>query len=164
MGGIAVRMHALPRSTFDVDLTVQLSRDSLPELYARATQLGCTVPEAQLRGWIDSVREMPVVKVCWQTGQAPIDVDLFLAETPFQARVLERRVRRRVDGWEAWFASAEDLILLKLLAGRPKAMLDVADILFIQGELDTGYLRSQAASLAVGPLLEKALKDADRAP
>ena len=35
MGGVAVRMHALPRSTFDVDLTVQLSRDSLPASYAR---------------------------------------------------------------------------------------------------------------------------------
>ena len=78
--------------------------------------------------------------------------------------MLERRVWRRIDGWEAWFASAEDLILLKLLAGRPKDMLDVADILFIQEDLDTGYLRTQAASLAVGPMLEQALEDAGRAP
>jgi hypothetical protein len=160
MGGLAVRIHALPRSTFDVDFMIALSRESLPELYRRAAERGYTIPPAQADGWVDQVSGMPVVKLGWFAGGHPIDVDVFLSETPFQRLVLERRIWRPVDGWGAWFVSAEDLILLKLLAGRAKDRLDVADILFIQGTLNLDYLRAQADLLGVRALLETALSEA----
>lgn len=50
MGGWAVRVYALPRPTYDVDFTVLLSRDRLPELYAAATNDGFTVPDQYLGG------------------------------------------------------------------------------------------------------------------
>lgn len=160
MGGIAVRIHALPRPTFDVDFTVVLARDALPALYQAARSAGFTIPAAQATGWIDSVRGMPVVKFQWFVGERAIDVDLFLAETPFQRELLKRRQRHAADDWSGWFVTAEDLVLLKLIAGRPKDRTDIADILFIQGQLDESYLRSWAKELGVTPALEEALQSA----
>jgi ABC-type multidrug transport system fused ATPase/permease subunit len=53
--------------------------------------------------------------------------------------------------------SPEDLILLKLIAARPRDLVDVGDVLFIQGSLDEDYMRCWAARLHVLAELEKAL-------
>ena len=149
MGGLAVRLHAIPRPTFDVDFTLAAPRDALPTLYREAESLGYAVPAAQAAGWVDTVRGLPVVKFQMFVGGRSLDVDVFLAETPYQHELLARRQRHGADGWSAWFVSAEDLVLLKLLADRPKDRADVADTLFIQGRLDEGYMRRWADRLGV---------------
>lgn len=159
MGGLAVRMHALPRPTFDVDFTVALPRESLGDLYEAAEALGFSIPASQRSGWIDQVRGLPVVKLQLILTDRIIDLDMFLAETPFQLQLLERRQRHSAEGWEAWFVSPEDLILLKLLADRPKDRADIADVLFVQTTLDKTYLRRWAAQLGVAHVLEAALDD-----
>lgn len=157
MGGFAVRLYALPRPTFDIDFTIALQRNDLPAFYRAAEQLGLTMPAAQAAGWVDEVRGMSLVKLQWFVDQRAIDIDLFLAETPFQKELMHRRVWRGAEGMEGWFVTAEDLILLKLLAGRPKDLVDVGDILFVQGQLDEGYLRHWARQLGVSDALNKAL-------
>ena len=158
MGGLAVRIHALPRPTFDVDFTILLARTELPRLYQHVEELGFTMPEAQRGGWLDAVRGLPVVKFQIWGGDRAIDVDVFLAETAYQRELLGRRQRHPTDGFEAWFVSPEDLVLLKLLANRPKDRVDVGDILFIQGSLDKEYMRRWARELGVDAELEAALQ------
>jgi hypothetical protein len=158
MGGLAVRMHALPRPTFDVDFTVLLPRAELPRFYDLFESLGYTVPAVQRTGWIDTVRELPVVKVQFFVADRAIDVDIFLAERPFQHQIIARRQRHQMDGLDAWVVSPEDLVLLKLLAGRPKDLVDVADIMFVQGRLDEEYLRHWASQLGVSEALDEALR------
>jgi hypothetical protein len=164
MGGLAVRVYALPRPTYDVDFTVSLARQALPALYREAEQLGFSIPAAQVGGWVDAVHGMPVIKLQWFIGPRAVDVDLFLAETPFQAEVLRRRRKHSAEGWDGWFVTAEDLILLKLLANRPKDRVDVADILFIQGDLDVTYMRRWAERMGVANELEAALTHDDGQP
>ena len=53
--------------------------------------------------------------------------------------------------------SPEDLIVLKVLAGRPRDAIDVQDVLFMQGELDRDYMKHWAARLGVLENLEIAL-------
>jgi hypothetical protein len=50
------------------------------------------------------------------------------------------------------------LVLLKLIANRPRDHGDVADILFTQGELDRTYLRHWATELGVLDKLEVAMR------
>jgi hypothetical protein len=51
------------------------------------------------------------------------------------------------------------LILFKLLAGRPRDLLDIKDILFMQGQLDEAYMRRWAMPLGVAGQLELALAE-----
>jgi hypothetical protein len=160
MGGLAVAAHGLPRPTHDVDFTVSLPREHLQDLYQAATELGYTVPEAFLGGWVDQVGGMPLVRLQgWVRGRS-IDVDVFLAESPYQLELFKRKLRIQVEGLEAWLVSPEDLVLLKLVAGRPRDHADIADILFVQGQLDEVYLRRWAADLGIPDRLEQALRDA----
>ncbi len=54
MGGLAVRAYAIPRPTNDVDLTIALSRESLPNWFEQLESRGVTVPETNRSGWVDS--------------------------------------------------------------------------------------------------------------
>ncbi len=157
MGGIAVRVYGIPRPTYDIDLTVAIPRSRLGEFYQAAAKLGYTIPELYLTGWVDRVAGMPVVKVRLYLETHAVDVDLFLAESEFQQELLARRRRAQIDHWSVWLVSPEDLILLKLLAARPRDLADIGDILFTQGQLDEAYLRHWAEQLGVLAELERAL-------
>lgn len=157
MGGWAVRVYALPRPTYDVDFTVILSRERLPELYAAAEDDGFTVPEQYKGGWIDGVADMPLVKFRLHLAGHGIDVDIFLAESEYQRELMRRRVQHSVGGAAAWFVSVEDLILLKLIANRSRDRADIDDLLMASAELDETYLRRWAGPLGVGAQLDEVL-------
>lgn len=157
MGGIAVRSYAIPRPTYDVDFTLAISRDRLSELYATVEALGYTVPPTYLKGWVDQVAEMPLVKFRMYLEQKGVDIDVFLAETPFQQKLMERRKLRETEEGSVWFVSPEDLVLLKLVANRIRDTADVLDVLFTQGQLDEDYLRHWAGVLKVSHRLEDVL-------
>jgi len=55
MGGIAVRIHGIPRPTHDVDFTVALDRERLSDFFQRAVDAGYTVASRICAvGWIRS--------------------------------------------------------------------------------------------------------------
>lgn len=157
MGGWAVRVYALPRPTYDVDFTILLARDHLPALYAAAEEAGFTVPEQYREGWVDSIAGMPLVKFRLMLAGHGIDVDIFLAESDYQQELMRRRVQHPVDGVPAWFVSAEDLILLKLIANRTRDRADIDDLLVARAELDESYLRRWAGPLGVAAKLDEVL-------
>jgi predicted nucleotidyltransferase len=157
MGGIAVRAHGIPRPTYDVDFTLAVPRDRLGELFEAIADRGYTVPEQYSRGWVDMVGGMPLVKVRLFLEGRSVDADMFIAETPFQGEVLDRRITADVEGLSVKLVSAEDLILFKLVAARPRDLLDIQDVLFTQGDLDEPYLRRWAGQLGVEAKLDDVL-------
>lgn len=105
----------------------------LGELYAAVEELGYTVPPTYLSGWVDQVAEMPLVKFRMYLEQNGVDIDVFLAETPFQQELMQRRKLQETEEGSVWFVSPEDLVLLKLVANRVRDTADVLDVLFTQG-------------------------------
>ena len=160
MGGLAVRAYGLPRPTYDVDFTAVISQPELLSFFDRCESEGFTVAPQYRKGWVDRVAGMPLVKVRLYLADKGIDVDVFLVETDYQKELITRRQRDDVDGQNVWLVSPEDLILLKLIANRPRDLIDVGDVLFMQGELDENYLRHWAKGLSIEALLEKVLSDA----
>jgi len=156
MGGLAVRVYGIPRPTYDIDFTLAIERERLATLYDALRELGYVIPEQYAEGWVDHVAGMPLVKARLYLAGHGIDVDLFLAESPYQHELLARRRREKIDDAEVWLVSPEDLILLKLVSHRPRDIADVGDILFAQGELDEAYLRRWAEQLGVLTRLEQA--------
>ena len=158
MGGLAVRVYAIPRPTHDVDITLAIDREQLPELYQNIRSLGYTVPEAFDSGWVDTVAGMPLVKFRLYLEGHGVDIDVFLAESEFQKQMLARRCQIPSGDQTISLVSPEDLVLLKLLAGRMRDLTDVQDILFTQGELDVDYMRHWAKQLGIRSRLDDALK------
>lgn len=151
--------QGLPRLTFDVDFILTLPRDRLTELFSAIEGLGYTVPEQYRRGWVDSVGGMPLFKVRLNLEGRGIDADVFLAEDDFQREVMSRCIEADVEGKPLKLITAEDLMLFTLLASRPCDLLDVKDILFVQGQLDEAYMRRWAGPLGIAKQLEDALAE-----
>jgi hypothetical protein len=92
-----------------------------------------------------------------------VRVDLMLADSPFHREALRRASTVDLPGFGGSIGviACEDLILLKLAAGR---ILDLADAAALvranRGQLDLGYLGRWAAGLGVGPDLERVWEEA----
>lgn len=160
MGGLAVRAHGVPRPTYDVDATLAVTDNRLTKLLDAIEAAGYTVPEAYRRGWLDKVADMPVIKV--RIYQSPsdqsVDVDLFLAETEFQRHIISRRQPVEIENiGRTWIVPPEELILLKLIAGRPRDLGDIEDVRFMAGELDSQLMRRWATELGISDELEALL-------
>ena len=157
MDGWAVRLYGLPRPTYDIDFTIAAASDRLGELYAEVTGLGCTVPDQFLAGWIDRVADMPLVKFRLYVDGHGIDIDVFLAESPYQDELLRRRRLHELRGRAVAFVSPEDLVLLKLIAARPRDLGDIEDVLLARPDMDESYMRHWAGPLGVAEKLEEVL-------
>ncbi len=163
--GLAARALGVPRPTWDVDFTVAVDRENLGSIFEQAEELGYTVPPAYQAGWVDTVSGMPLVKLGVSIGDRSVDVDVFLAETDYLTEVIRRASTELLDDdFRIQVVSPEDLIVLKCVAYRPRDVIDIQDVLFIQGELDRDYMRLWADQLGVRSNLEESLRKYDASP
>ena len=158
-GSVASSMHGVPRYTSDLDLVVDLSEAQLPALLAAAG------PDFDIDE--ESLREEARRRGSWNIFHVPsmLKIDLFfLKGDPFSASQLARRVALEiVPGRKVYFASAEDVVLRKLLwhrEGNESSGQQIPDVVAVlkvkRGELDVGYLDQWAARLGVADLLARA--------
>jgi len=135
-GGQAVLLYAEPRLTRDIDITLGLSTDRLPSLREVVSALGLRIRVAEPE---DFVRETLVLPC--EESQTGIRIDFIFSDSPYEAEALSRVKRVRVGGSEVRYASVEDLIIHKLVAGRPRDIEDVRGILLKNPVYDTDYVR-----------------------
>ncbi|MFT3881181.1 MAG: hypothetical protein QM703_16145 [Gemmatales bacterium] len=91
IGGLAVRTHALPRPTWDVDFIAQLPRSEIHRLIQLAEEHGFTIDESIKKGWVENIRSLPLIKFQMFVEAGKIDVDVFLSETEFLQQLIDRR-------------------------------------------------------------------------
>jgi hypothetical protein len=161
MGGIAVPIWGIPRATYDVDVTLSVDGETLGRFIGAAKTAGFAIDPPFEAGFRDRVSGMDKLTIEWWTEDSRrVEVDVFLVTTEYQTAAFPRRVRVRINGTEAWVLTAADLVLHKLLAGRPKDVADVDNILAVQGLPDATYLRSWSERLGVRSALEAAMQRA----
>lgn len=147
IGGQAVLVHGRARLTEDIDITLGAGPDRLPDVLAVCVAAGLApLPENPA----EFVRDTFVLPARHRaTGMR---VDLIFSTTPYERQAIERAQPVRVGGVEARVATAEDLVLHKLFAGRPRDLEDAESVVRRKGgELDWDYLRRWAAEFAVIP-------------
>ena len=159
MGGIAVRFWGIPRPTYDLDFTLAVEEDAIPQLCQRLREEGFSVLTAHEEGFVDRLEGMRKFGVMHYAEGKEVAVDLFLVTTQYQQAAFGRRVQAKISTRSAWLISPEDLILHKLIAGRDRDLSDITDILWMSPEVDTVYLREWAASLGVSDQLERRLAE-----
>lgn len=157
MGGLAVRAHGVPRPTYDVDVLLSIDDERLPELFDAVELAGYTIPEAYRAGWVDKIAEMPFIKFRIYRAEKSTDVDVFLTRTSYQQEIMKRRQLEDLKIGKTWVITSEDVVLLKLVAGRWRDLGDIQDVRFMEGELDQDYLRHWADRLGVREKLEEVL-------
>lgn len=147
IGGLAVAAWGAPRATEDIDLLADATRSS--ELDAALRHAGFE-PEWRRGGPDDPV---PMLLRLRDAAGGP-GVDVACVTRGWEREILERAVRVRIPGGpDVPVVAVEDLIVLKLLAGGPGDLADVADLLSRSGPLPG--LAARAAARGVGDLLRR---------
>lgn len=152
-GAQAVIAYGVPRLSADVDVTLRLVPDE-PERFARdmeAAGFGLRVDDPD---FVRRTRVMPFVHLA-----TAMPLDVVLAGSGLEEEFLDRARAVDVGGTTVPLIDPEDLIIAKVLAGRPKDLEDAAGLWHLLGrEMDAGRIRR------VLGLLEEALSQSDLLP
>ncbi|HUS62888.1 MAG TPA: nucleotidyl transferase AbiEii/AbiGii toxin family protein [Kofleriaceae bacterium] len=158
VGGLAVGAWTEPRGTKDCDLAL-LVRDA-PALRRELAAVGLD----EARGDLDRAASGGVVRLALRRPALPrLVVDLLCAGTPFETEALQRRRRSSVFGVALPIVSPDDLLIYKLIAGRPQDLADIDKLLrFGRCPEDEAYLRRWARDWDLVPQLDAVLSAARR--
>ena len=154
-GAQAVLHWARPRFTEDIDVTVLPGTVETPRLVARLQEAGFVLRVEGTPAFVTQTRVLPLLHT--STGWP---LDLVLGGPGLEEAFLRRAVSVEVGpGVSVLMISAEDLIVTKVLAGRPKDLDDIRGILAAQGaDLNAEAVRATLT------MLEEALGVSDLLP
>jgi hypothetical protein len=157
-GAQAAAAYGRPRMTADVDVTVELKgagvRDLIAELGSRGFQLRLPLSDE----FLAAARLLPMVHT-----PTAMPLDLVIASSALDEGFLARVRPIDIGGVEVPMISVEDLIALKVLAGRRKDLEDVRGVLIEQhGRVDLAQTRDVLMSLEAAIGERKLLPRLDR--
>lgn len=149
-GAQAVVLHGVPRLSADVDVTIALLPDA-PETFASEMDVAGFSLRVSDPEFVRRTRVMPFVHR--PTG---VPLDIVLAGSGLEDEFLRRARTMDLGGCAIRLIDVEDLVIAKVLAGRPKDIDDVSALWRLHGStVDTGRVR------AILRELEEALSQSD---
>jgi hypothetical protein len=137
IGGIALSQWGVVRFTHDVDIKVLV-----PDVNYAAVRMALrdAFPERAREH-----KDQLIVSV----NIDGVIIDFLLALPGYEELIIQRAVQRDLGGWSVWICSAEDLIIQKIVAGRPKDWPDVEALLIERrGKLEEAYIEDWLAQFA----------------
>jgi len=152
IGGQAVLLYGEPRLTKDIDITLGADLRRLRDVLQ-------AVAAADLKPLVDpdSFTAETMVLPCADVGTG-IRIDLIFSSTPYEQQAMSRVRKVKLGAAEVRFASVEDLLIHKLLAGRPRDIEDAQSVLLKNPCADHAYIRRWLGELSTAvnePLTER---------
>ncbi|MEW5742584.1 MAG: hypothetical protein AB1938_26940 [Myxococcota bacterium] len=143
-GAQALAALGLPRATQDVDVTVDPGGRSTAEVVDLLADAGLALRDSFLdEDFVARTRVLPLVH---RSSGTPVDV--VLAGPGLEDLQLSRAEVRKLGGVQVPVIAVNDLVAVKVLAGRPKDLDDVARILrAAPPELDVLRVRELLAEI-----------------
>ena len=150
IGGQAVAIHGEPRLTLDVDVTLGAGVERFTEIAAALKEGGFRPLPEKPEEFARQTMVLPMM-----SPPPARRVDIVFSDTPYEREAISRAVNRKIAGAEVRFASAEDLLVQKLVAGRPRDLEDAHGVwLRCKSKLDFAYIERWLKDFAAVPGLE----------
>lgn len=143
IGAIACGIYSLPRTTYDIDVIVNIEKIKFITFLKRLQDSRFDFNREHL---LKELKEDYLSEVYYKN----IRIDIFLPILPYFSEVIRKAVTFNLWGKDLKFATAEDLIILKLISGREGDIKDVEKIKDIQVNLDVPYIEDWLKKLT-GP-------------
>jgi len=146
-GSMASNYWGIPRTTHDLDFVIQLPPSSVSAM-VREFAGDFFIDESAIRAAYQPPYQFNAID-----KRSALKVDFWLPKPePFDREMLRRRVKVTLFGEPAWIATAEDVILHKLVWNRitpsERQLGDAAGVVAVQaGTLDQNYLIHWAREL-----------------
>lgn len=143
IGGVAASLLGKPRFTADVDALILVKDEEIPSLLKEAKQLGF---KARLKNPVEFARKNRVLLL--KHVETGIDVDLSLGLLPFEREAIRRSKQIKIGNITFNLPTAEDLIIFKAVAHRPRDIEDIAEIIKIHTKVDKAYIKKVVKEFA----------------
>lgn len=155
IGGQAVLVYGRPRLTRDVDITLGVDVDALALVAQISATLKLRILTPDAQSFAAKTRVLPT-----EEPESKFRVDFMFSFSEYERQALQRATPVTIAGYPVRFASCEDLVIHKLVAGRPIDHEDVRDVLAKNRErVDPAYLESWLREFSRLPGHEQILTD-----
>jgi len=124
IGGQAVLIHGEPRFTRDIDVTLGTNPESLPRLLKAILTIGWKPLPSDPVSFVQETLVLPC-----EDPKTGIRLDFIFGLTAYEMDAISRSIPIFFEGVPVQVASMEDLVISKIIAGRPRDLEDVMGIL-----------------------------------
>ena len=134
-GGQAVLYYGEPRLTKDIDLTVGVNTDEFERIRKIAAGLSFTILPEKAEEFVKETMVLPL-----EDTNSGIRIDITFSFSAYETEAIQRAVPVVFDNQEVMFISLEDLIIHKLIAGRPRDIEDIKTVMQKNPEYNHTYI------------------------
>lgn len=135
IGGQAVLVYGEPRLTKDIDITVGVGIDRLGSVRNLVKRLGFRVLVNDVEKFVRKTMTFPVAD-----KKSGIRLDIIFSFSDYERQAIANAKKIRIAGSTVRFASLEDVVIHKIIAGRPRDLEDVKSILLKNRRYNSKYI------------------------
>jgi predicted nucleotidyltransferase len=135
IGGQALLIYGEPRLTKDIDITLGVGIEELEKMKTAIEELGFKLLPDDSDDFVKKTMVLPCLD-----ETSGIRVDFIFSISAYEKQAIERANPVRLGGTSVKFASMEDLVIHKIIAGRARDIEDVKSILLRNAVYDRKYI------------------------
>ncbi len=135
-GGQAVLLHGEFRVTRDIDITLGVEPAAAAPVLAVIGRLGLQILVSDVNEFLRQTFVLPA-----RDPESGIRIDFVFSLSQFERDAIRRGVTVACEGVDVRFVSVEDLIIQKIVAGRPRDLADAKTVILKNAEFDRGLVR-----------------------
>jgi len=137
IGGQAVLLYGTPRLTRDIDITLGIDTDKFSSIKEICERAKLKILGKNPEDFAKKTKVLPT-----EDTKLKIRVDFIFSFTPYERQAIQRGKKVRMSGYSVNFASPEDVVIHKMLAGRAIDYEDVKNILIRnRNRINTVYVK-----------------------
>ena len=135
IGGQAVLLYGEPRLTRDIDITLGVGVRELNKLKETISSLGLKILVERDEEFVERNMVFPTLD-----EKSGIRVDFIFSFSPYERQAIERAKDIKLGRSLVRFASLEDVVIHKVIAGRARDLEDIKSILLKNQKYDSDYI------------------------
>jgi predicted nucleotidyltransferase len=124
IGGQAVLLYGRPRLTRDIDITLGIDTDKFESIEAVCKKLKLKILVENPKDFAQETKVLPA-----EEPDSKMRIDFIFSFTPYEEQAIKNAKKILVDDYPVKFASCEDIVIHKMVAGRAIDEEDVKSIL-----------------------------------
>jgi len=135
IGGQAVLLYGEPRLTRDIDVTLGIGVSELARIKKILPAMGLKVLVKKDQEFVERTMVLPT-----KDRETGIRVDFIFSFSPYERQAIGRARGVKVGRIQVKFASLEDVVIHKVVSGRPRDLEDIKSILVKNRKYDSNYI------------------------
>ncbi len=136
IGGQAVLLYGEPRLTRDIDIILGIGPDRYEKVLKLCKKLRLKIIVGNLERFVHKTYLLPVID-----SKSGIRIDFIFSVSEYEREAIGNAVQISIDKTIVKFASLEDLIIHKIIAGRARDIEDVKDVMKKNRNFDVKYIK-----------------------